>query len=158
MANKERKYLAHFIDVNKGVGTAKYVRLGKDLEEYNLEFSPDTEIKKNILGEQTVVHNGYEVTATADTFYIKEESDDELSNMILDIINNRSTGADCETTVVDVLFKADGTVLSAYRENVIVVPQSFGGDTSGVQAPFEIQYNGGRTAGTWNNGAFTPAA
>ena len=54
MANKvERKYLAHFIDASFGNGSAtpNYVRLGADLEEYNLDLNPDIEVSKNILGE-----------------------------------------------------------------------------------------------------------
>ena len=54
MAKIERKYLAHYIDASFGGNTANYVRLGKDLEEYNEELNPDVEVKKNIIGEQTV--------------------------------------------------------------------------------------------------------
>ncbi len=60
------------------------------------------------------------------------------------------TGTACETTVVDVLLNASGTVVWAYKEDVIVIPQSMGGDTAGVQIPFEIHYNGNRTKGTFN--------
>ena len=51
----DRKYMAHFIDAGslcKGE-TPKYERLGKDLEEYNVELNPDTETSKNINGEST---------------------------------------------------------------------------------------------------------
>ena len=44
----ERKWLAHYIDSNFGSGTASYIRLGKDLEEYNIELNPDSETIKNI--------------------------------------------------------------------------------------------------------------
>ena len=62
MANKiERKYLAHFIDASFGTGSAtpNYIRLGADLEEYNLDMNPDIEVSKNILGDSTIKHNGY---------------------------------------------------------------------------------------------------
>lgn len=44
----ERKYLAHFIDASFGTGSAtpNYIRLGADLEEYNLELNPDIEVSK----------------------------------------------------------------------------------------------------------------
>ena len=59
----ERKYLAHYIDAAFAdpadtSATTNYVRLGKDLEEYNEELNPDVEIQKNILGEQNVQHSG----------------------------------------------------------------------------------------------------
>ncbi|MBR2210472.1 MAG: hypothetical protein IJ896_03225 [Fibrobacter sp.] len=156
MAKIERKYLAHFIDASFGGNTTNYVRLGKDLEEYNEELNPDVEVNKNILGEQSVQHNGYEVQSDVDPFYAYE--DDPLFERLAAITNGRLTGDDCKTTKVDVLLASDGTVEWAYREDCYVVPNSIGGDTSGVQIPFTIYNDGNRTAGTWtaNTNTFTP--
>lgn len=153
MAKVERKYLAHYIDASFGGATTNYVRLGKDLEEYNEELNPDIEVKKNILGEQTVAHNGYEVQSEVDPFYA--DYDDPLFTQLSTIANDRLTGDDCKTTKVDVLLNENGTVVWAYRENVIVVPNSIGGDTSGVQIPFSVYNDGGRTAGSWNTSTRT---
>ena len=73
----DRKYMAHYIDAGSLCGglTPKYERLGKDLEEYNVELNPDTETSKNILGESTFKHNGYEVSSDADPFYADTTSD-----------------------------------------------------------------------------------
>ena len=158
----ERKYLAHYIDSSFG-GTVAYVRLGKDLEELNIELNPDVEVRKNIIGEQSVTHNGYEVSSDVEPYYY--EYDDALSEKVYDIAMKRLTGDACKTTVVDVLIKpgatdeAAPTVLSAYREDVIVVPNSVGGDTSGVQIPFTIHRDGNRTEGTFDlsTKAFTPS-
>lgn len=156
MAKIERKYLAHFIDASFGGNTTNYVRLGKDLEEYNEELNPDVEVNKNILGEQSVQHNGYEVQSDVDPFYAYEG--DPLFEQLAAITNGRLTGDDCKTTKVDVLLASDGTVEWAYREDCYVVPNSIGGDTSGVQIPFTIYNDGNRTAGTWtaNTNTFTP--
>lgn len=156
MGKIERKYLAHYIDASFG-GTTEYVRLGSDLEEYNEELNPDVEVKKNILGEQTVNHNGYEVQSDVDPYYAEEC--DDLFDALAAIANERKTGDDCKTTKVDVLMQADGTVVWAYREDVKVIPNSLGGDTSGVQIPFTVYNAGNRTAGTWNNSTktFTPS-
>lgn len=145
---KERKYLAHFIDSNFGGITKNYERLGKDLEEYQIEMNPDSETIKNILGENSTNVKGYDVSSSVDTYYAREGS--ALFEKLYDIVNQRATGSDLETTVVDVLLKSDGTVDSAYREDVVVIPQSLGGDNSGIQIPFEVHYNGNRTEGTWN--------
>ena len=157
MSKIERKYLAHYIDENFDTGTASYARLGKDLEEYNIEMNPDSETKKNILGETSTVVKGYEPSGNVETYYAYEG--DALFTKLAAIVNNRSTGSELETTVVDVLVTASGTVTWAYREDVIVIPQSIGGDTGGVQIPFEVHYNGNRTAGTFDleTKAFTPA-
>ena len=151
----ERKYLAHYLDASFNGTSATYVRIGKDLEEYNEELNPDVEVQKNILGEQTVKHSGYEVQADADPFY-DEDYDDALSNKLMEIANTRATGDKCKTTMVDVLLKpgetdaAAPTVVWAYREDVYVIPNSVGGDTSGVQIPFTIYKAGNRVKGTWD--------
>lgn len=148
MAKIERKYLAHFIDASFGGDTPNFVRLGKDLEEFIEELNPDVEVKKNILGEQNVVHNGYEVQSEVDPFYAY--TGDPLYEKLVLIANERKTGDDCKTTKVDVLLNEDGTVEWAYREDVYVVPNSVGGDTSGVQIPFTVYNAGNRVAGTWD--------
>ena len=158
----ERKYLAHYIDSAFDSSKPAYIRLGKDLEEYSIELNPDVETKKNILGENSVAVNGYEVTSTVDPYYY--EYDESLSEKIMGIAMNRTTGDGCKTTTVDVLLKpganADSapTVVWAYREDCYVVPQSVGGDTSGVQIPFELHRAGNRVKGTFDmtTKTFTP--
>lgn len=137
----ERKYLAHYIDAGFG-GTASWVRIGKDLEEYNIELNPDIETTKNILGESSTNVKGFEPQATPDTYYAYEG--DPLFEQLFKIANNRSTGSDCITKVMDVLLNTDLTVVSAYQEDAIVVPTSVGGDTAGMQIPFEVHYSGNR--------------
>ena len=150
----ERKYLAHYIDAKFDLTykAAKYVRIGKNLEEYSEELNPDVEVTKNILGEQSVQHSGYEVQADVDPFYYESE-DDELSKKLMEIANTRATGDACKTTMVDVLLEpnkdlsGEPTVVWAYREDVYVIPNSVGGDTSGVQIPFTVYKAGNRVKG-----------
>lgn len=147
----ERKYLAHYIDVS--FGEATYERLGKDLEEYSLELNPDVESKQNILGENSVVVNGYEASSTVEPYYCNRE--DALSTHLMKIAMERLSGDDCKTTVVDVLLAAgaDGaspTTVWAYREDCVIVPESIGGDTSGVQVPFTIHRAGNRVKGQFD--------
>lgn len=148
MPKIERKYLAHYIDASYGGEKPNYIRLGKDLEEYNEELNPDVEIQKNILGEQNVNHNGYEVQSEVDPFYAY--SDDPLFERLAKIANERLTGDDCVTTKVDVLLNADGTVVWAYREKVWTIPNTVGGDTGGVQIPFTVYNAGERVKGDWD--------
>lgn len=148
MSKIERKYLAHYIDASFGAEEVNYVRLGDDLEEYNEELNPNVEVTNNIKGEQSVKHNGYEVQSEVDPFYAN--SGDPLFERLAQIANERLTGDACVTTKVDVLLAADGSVEWAYREKVYVVPNSFGGDTSGVQIPFSVYNAGERVAGNWD--------
>lgn len=153
----ERKYLAHYIDsaFDMTYEATAYTRIGKDLEEYAEDLSPDVEVSKNILGEQSVKVNGYEVQADVDPFYF-ESYEDALSLKLMEIANNRSTGDKCKTSMVDVLLKPGETeeaapsVVWAYREDCYVVPNSVGGDTSGIQTPFTVYKAGNRTKGTFD--------
>lgn len=167
MEKIERKYLIHMLDTNplgdpsKAVTeSTNYVRLGQDLEEYNENLNPDITTSKNILGENTVTHGGYVVSSDVDPFYvyIDGESPEVLGEKLMDIANNRRTGKGCRTTKLDILTDDTGDVLWAYREDVLVVPNSVGGDTSGIKIPFTLHNCGNRTKGTYDpeTKTFTP--
>lgn len=151
----ERKFLAHYIDsaFDTTYAAPDYVRLGKDLEEFTVELNPDVETSKNILGENSVKHNGYDASSDADPVYY--EYDDALTEKMMEIAMLRLSGDACKTSYVEVLLKpgeggAEPEVLRAVREDVFVIPNSYGGDTSGVQVPFSINYAGNRTEGTFD--------
>lgn len=152
----ERKYLAHYLDsaFSADASATAYVRLGKDLEEYSVGLSPSVERKTNILGENSVVVSGYDVSTGVSPFYY--DYDDALSEKVMDIAMNRTTGDGCKTTTVDVLLKPGATadeepsVVWAYREDCYVVPESIGGNTTGVQVPFTIHRAGNRVKGTFD--------
>ena len=151
----ERKYLAHYLDsaFDTTYAASEYVRLGKDLEEFMVELNPDVETATNILGENSVKHNGYDASSEADPVYY--EYDDALTEKMMEIAMLRKSGDACKTSYVEVLLKpgengAEPTVIRAVREDVFVIPNSYGGDTTGVQVPFSINYAGNRTEGTFD--------
>lgn len=160
----ERKYLAHYLDAafDTSYEATNYVRIGKDLEEFSVELSPNIETRANILGENSVKHNGYETSASADPVYY--EYDDALTEKLMEIAMLRSSSDACKTSYVEVLLKpgesaSDApTVVRAVREDVLLIPSSYGGDTSGVQIPFTVNFNGNRTEGSFDLSTkkFTP--
>ena len=144
----QRKYFQTFVDTTMNGTTPSYYRLGKDLEEFNIEMNPDTETGKNILGETTFTHTGYEVSAEADPFYAREG--DDLFEQLQTIVDTGAQYEGCATTVVEVHLWDEGTTTGtykAYKQNCFLVPSSYGGDTSGYQIPFTITYVGEKTAG-----------
>lgn len=142
MAIIERKYLAHFLDSSMGGTVPAWARLGKDLEELNEELNPQVEIKKNILGEQTSHHTGYEVQTSVEPYYA--DNDDPLYPALEEIALNRKTGKDCMTKKIDLCIDEKGDVIWAWMEDVMLVPTQLGGDTSGYQIPFTIYNCGNR--------------
>lgn len=142
----ERKYLAHYID--ESFGNKQYVWLGDDLEEYEDELNADVEVETNILGEQNIKHNGYDTEGEVDPYYANYGS--LLFERLSVIANDRKKGESCNTTKIDVLLTEEMSVVWAYREDVTVIPDSVGGDTSGVQIPFGIYSRGNRVKGTFD--------
>ena len=150
-----RKYMAHFLDSTFGGSTPSWYRIGADLEEYNVEMNPDTELKKNILGQTTFTHNGYEVSGDAEPFYATVG--DALFEKLQNIIDTQANDDTCKTYALEVHLwdgnETNGFV--AYRQECYVVPTSYGGDTSGYQIPFTVNYVGDKVAGTFKNDTFT---
>lgn len=148
-----RKYMAHFLDTSFGGTTASWYRLGEDLEEYNVELNPDTEVKKNILGNNTFNHNGYEPSADSDPFYARVG--DALFEKLQEIVDTQATDDTLKTASLEVhLWDGDATNgYTAYKQNCYVVPTSYGGNTSGYQIPFSVNYVGDKTKGTYVPGA-----
>ena len=152
-----RKYAAHAVDASFGGTTADWYRLGDDLEDFSVDLNPDTEVVKNILGTSTFHHNGYEPSADAEPFYA--QLGDKLFDKLQNIIDTLATGDACKTTALEVHMWKSGTVgetgseqtvYEATKQPCYVVPTSHGGDTSGVQIPFSVNYVGEKTIGAFN--------
>ena len=152
----ERKYLANYLDsaFDNTYAASVYARLGKDLTEFSVNLNPDVTTNKNIIGETSVKHSGYVASSEASPVYY--EYDDALTEKIMEIAMLRKTGEACKTSYVEVLLKpgetedAAPTVIRAVREDVYVVPTSYGGDTTGVQVPFTVHYAGNRVQGAFD--------
>lgn len=166
MAGKiERKFMAHYVDTAnlcaETTTTASWYWLGDDFEEYNIELNPDTEVVKNIKGETRFDHNGYEPTSSGDPFYAREG--DALFPKLQEIVDKRHQGDQCKTDTLEVHMWEAGTTTGtfvAYKQPAYIVPTSYGGDTSGYQIPFDVNYVGSRVKGTFNptSGEFTETA
>lgn len=157
-----RKYMAHYLDSTFGGTTPSWYRIGEDLEEYSVDMNPDTEVTKNILGNSSFTHNGYEPSADSDPFYARVG--DPLFTHLQSIIDTLATDDACKTSTVEVhLWNGDATNgYAATKQDCYVVPSSYGGDTSGYQIPYTVNYVGDKKAGTFvpdgnGGGTFTPA-
>lgn len=136
----KRKFTGNFIDsVLPGTKETAYVRLGKDLEEYNVEMNANVDTKNNILGETSVTLDSYQPQATADPFYAVVG--DPMFERLQGIIDERQTLDDLKTTVVEVHLweSASGSAGSyvAYCEDAIIEVSSYGGDTTGLSDPIQ---------------------
>lgn len=135
-----------FVDASS-TSTASWYLVGKDIEDLSVDLGADTETFKNILDESNVRHNGYEPSISADPFYA--DPGDALYSKLKDIAMNRKKGDACKAQYLEVIVE-DATDYShaAWKEDCYLVPQSVGGDTSGLQIPFNILPAGNRAAGS----------
>ena len=114
--------------------------LGKDNDDLNKELNPDTETSKNVLGEATFKHNGYEPEVNVDPYYADDESP-LYEKLLAAAVQEKYGDADIKGFFVeDVFEKAENGVLTGtgYRREAYIVPQSTGGDTAGFGIPFTV--------------------
>lgn len=160
MSKIERKYMAHYIDAAdpSTKGSANYVRLGKDLEEYSPELSANVEKKQNILGQTSVMLTSYEKSGSVETYYA--EKGDALFERLQNIVDNCKILDDCNTTVVEVHLweEKDTQGFPAVRDDAVLEVSSYGGDSTGYQIPFVLHYKGQPVKGYFDpeTKVFTP--
>jgi hypothetical protein len=145
----KRKYMAHYIDSALPAGPAVYNRLGSDLEEFIIEMNANVETKTNILNESVTSIDGYEPQASVEPYYAVVG--DPLYTRLQKIVDERQTLDDLKTSTVEVhLWEEDAVTTGsyvAYKEDAIIEVVSYGGDTTGLQIPFNIHNTGNRVKG-----------
>ena len=152
MANLNRE--AHVIAIdtafNKKVADsskAVFEIIGDDIEELNVEMNPDVERIKNIRGQTKTKDNGYEPAFDAEPYYADPEK--ALYPKLRDIAMERKKGADCKTLMLEIIIEdTEATTHTAYLREVLVKPNSYGGDTSGFAIPFNVSEDGEFKKGT----------
>lgn len=144
----EREALAHYLDTTFGGDASKAVWeiIGDDIDDMSVELNPDTETKKNILGRTSITDNGYEPSMDADPYYADPAK--KLYPKLREIAFDRLKGDKCKTLMLEVIVEdTEAANHLAYVQEVMVKPQSYGGDTSGVNIPFNVAEDGKRTKG-----------
>lgn len=155
----ERKYMAHYLNAAFGTEPDSYCRLGSDLEEYSPEMTANVEKKQNILGQTSVVIDGYQKQGEVTPYYAEEG--DPLFEKLQAILDGDLVLDDLKTDIVEVkLWDENEGAYPAVREECYVEIVSYGGDTTGYQIPFNVHYTGVKTKGTFapDTCTFTPAS
>lgn len=116
--------------------------LGRDNDDLSKELNPDTETSKNVLGEATFKHNGYEPEVALDPYYADNTSP-LYEKLLVAAIQEKYGDADIKGYFVEAVYdsaNADAGTLSGkgYMREAYIVPQSTGGDTAGFGIPFNV--------------------
>lgn len=148
--NREAHIIAIDSAFNKkvaDVAEAAFTIIGDDIEEMSVDMNPDVERLKNILGQTKTRDNGYEPSFDADPFYA--DPDNPLYPKLRDIAMERKKGADCKSLMLDIIIEdTAATTHTAYCREVLVKPNSYGGDTAGFNIPFNVSEDGAFVKGT----------
>lgn len=116
--------------------------LGKDNDELTKELNPDTETSKNVLGEATMVHNGYEPEIGVDPYYVDPSR--KMYKRLLDIALQELYGeGNCLGYFAEAFFTSANPETRkmsgyCYVRQAWFIPQSTGGDTGGFAIPVNI--------------------
>lgn len=147
MAKLTRGAYALYIDASMAQKSGDYFIIGKDIEDLSVDLGTDVETVKNILDESSVKDNGFEPSISADPYYA--DPDDTIYEPLRDIAMNRKKGEACKSQYLEVIIEdASNASHKAWREDCVIKPNSYGGDTSGLQIPFSIYPDGNRVEGT----------
>ncbi len=150
-----------FMNVSESTTSKEWEIIGKDIEELSRELNNEVESKTNILGETEVeITKGNQVT-TCDP--IKLRSDSKASKILYNIYKNDLELSDVEKEFLEVntsmpVTGNDGEY-EAFTQIGAIDLKSWGGDTTGINSPFDINWTGAKTYGTFNptTKTFTPA-
>lgn len=116
--------------------------LGKDNDDLSKDLGPDTESSKNVLGETTFTHSGYEPNVSVDPYYIDPSR--KMYERIRDNAIEENYGeADLLGYFAEAYFttanKETRTMTGwCWQRQAWFVPQSVGGDTTAFAIPVEV--------------------
>lgn len=128
-------------------GNGGWEALGKDVDDLSKDLNPDTENSKNVLGESTFEHKGYQASVALDTYFMAPE---RLMYAHLLEVAQKELYAESDiggyfaeayfTSVDEANHEMSGY---CYVRRCNIVPQSVGGSTAGFSIPFTIYPVGG---------------
>ena len=160
MAKQKRSTYKIFINVSDSTTSKEWEIIGKDIEELSRELNNEVNSITNILGEtETEITKGNQVT-TCDPIKFRDES--KASKILYNIYKNDSELSDVEKEFLEVntSMPVSGSQgeFEAFMQMGAIDLKSWGGDTTGINSPFDIHWIGAKTYGTFNptTKAFTP--
>lgn len=150
-----------FMNVSESTTSKEWEIIGKDIEELSRELNNEVNSITNILGEtSTEVTKGNQVT-TCDPIKLRDDS--KASKILYNIYKNDLELSEVEKEFLEVntsmpVSGSEGE-FEAFTQVGAIDLKSWGGDTTGINSPFDINWIGAKTYGTFNPTAktFTPA-
>lgn len=143
-----RKEFMHFVNVGT-TAEPEWELLGEGIEELSREMNNNVETKTDILGNNsTTVTKGNQVSSF-DPFKCRKDS--KLFAKLYQIYTDDLELSDVEMEFLEVSVfdkESEGTY-KAVKQTGAIDLKSIGGDTTGLDMPFDVNYIGVKTKGTF---------
>lgn len=149
---KREQYLVLMNVAASGATTPEYEALGKDNEDMSQTLNNEVNATKNVLGQTSVEVTKGNQTTSVDPFKMDDTS--KIATILHDIFVNEKELSDVEHEFIQVFLnkpvaESEGEY-EAFQQIGAIDLKSYGGDTTGISAPFDINWLGERIFGTFN--------
>lgn len=143
----KRKEFMLFADVSADGDGSAWEIVGKKIEEMSLEMNPNIETMTDVTGSVETTLDKYEKQTTVSPYYARRDS--KMAKWLYNVVRDEKTLSDVEKTFMCVnIFAGSDGAFDAWTQKAIVAVQSFGGNTKGLQIPYNIHWVGEKTFGT----------
>ncbi len=148
----KREEFMTFADVATA-STPEWELIGDKVEDMSLEMNPNVETVTDITGNTTTTLDKYEVQTSVSPMRARKES--KLFALLYDIVKNEKTLSDVERTflcvnVFDKSGEGESATYAAWTQKGVIAVQNYGGNTQGLDIPFNIHWTGKKTHGTFS--------
>lgn len=154
--SKRKEWLLMHVDTSGENET--FEPIGKDNDELTRSLNNEVESKTNVLGEATVdVTLGAQVTSVDPCYY---NPDGQLAKKLKKIYEDDLELDDVVEEFMEVNMTETPTSneYPCFRQKAAIDLKSWGGDTKGIGTPYDLNWVGPKTKGTFNpkTKQFTP--
>ncbi len=148
MKSKRKHSLLFYVDESEETETFEII--GKDNDELSRSLNNEVESKENVLGETTVDVTKGPQTSTIDPCY--HRPDGKLDQFLKSIYweDKDLDEVKVKWMEVDETVEATSGEYPAFKQMGAVDLKSWGGDIKGIGQPFDINWCGAKTYGTFN--------
>lgn len=130
--------------------TPEWFAIGEDNEELTRERNDNVDASKNVLGSTNITHSSGAQTTEVDPKKIR--GGEKLSYLLYMIDKYTLTQDEAKVNCMEVTYgdKTSTNNYGAFTDEAIISLNSWGGDTTALQAPFTLNWCGKRKHGTFN--------
>lgn len=151
----KREEFQMFADVGTSPESPIWEIIGSGVEDMSLALNPNVTTVTDVLGETVTALDKYEKQTDVSPMRAKRES--KFFAVLYDIVKNEKTLTDVERTflcvnIFDSTEDEETVTYAAWTQKAVIAVQSYGGNTEGLDIPFNLHWFGEKT-----HGAFDPA-